>query len=117
MEQIQRGDIFIINLDPVVGKENGKSRPALIILNNSGNKFSPVTIVAPITSSKEITKPLPIFVYVSKGMGGLKEDSYIDCGQIRTIDKEKRLISKIGTLDSFIMDKVDNALKISLSLN
>ncbi|HET56424.1 MAG TPA: type II toxin-antitoxin system PemK/MazF family toxin [Ignavibacteria bacterium] len=57
-----RGDVYLVNLDPIVGKEIGKARPAVIIQNDIGNKFSPVTIIAPISSAKEITKPLPIMI-------------------------------------------------------
>lgn len=111
-----RGDVYLVNLDPIVGKEIGKARPAVIIQNDIGNKFSPVTIIAPISSVKEITKPLPIMIFLQKGEGGLSEDSYIDCGQIRTVDRDQRLITKFGTLDKSKMAEVDNALKVSLSL-
>lgn len=111
-----RGDVYLVNLDPIIGKEIGKSRPAVIIQNDIGNKFSPVTIIAPISSIKEITKPLPIMIFLEKGEGGLKEKSYVDCGQIRTIDKDKRLITKFGSLSKSKMNEIDKALKISLSL-
>lgn len=111
-----RGDVYLVNLDPIVGKEIGKARPSVIIQNDVGNKFSPVTIIAPISSVKEITKPLPIMIFLSKGEGGLKEESYVDCGQIRTIDKDQRLIKKYGTLEKVKMQEIDKALKISLSL-
>ncbi len=116
VEPLLRGDIYLINLDPVIGKEIGKARPSVIIQNNIGNKFSPVTIIVPISSLKEITKPLPIMVFIVKGEGGLKEDSYADCGQIRTVDKVERLITKYGTLDKLKMLEIDKALKISISL-
>jgi mRNA interferase MazF len=111
-----RGDVYLVNLDPIVGKEIGKARPAVIVQNNIGNKFSPVTIIAPISSVKEITRPLPVMVFLKKGEGGLTEDSYVDCGQIRTIDKDQRLIAKFGNLDKEKMSAIDKALKISLSL-
>ena len=111
-----RGDVYLVNLDPIIGKEIGKARPAVIIQNDIGNKFSPVTIVAPISGVKEITKPLPIMIFLQNGEGGLSEESYIDCGQIRTIDKDLRLITKFGTLDKRIMSEVDKALIVSLSL-
>ena len=111
-----RGDVYLVNLDPTVGKEIGKARPAVIIQNDIGNKFSPVTIIAPISSVKEITKPLPIMIFLKKGEGGLSEDSYVDCGQIRTVDKDQRLITKFGTLDKNKMLDVDKALKVSLLL-
>lgn len=116
VEPLLRGDVYLVNLDPTVGKEISKARPSVVIQNNIGNKFSPVTIIAPISSVKEITKPLPIMIFIKKGECGLPEDSYIDCGQIRTIDKEKRLITKYGSLDKNKMLEIDKALKISLSL-
>ncbi|MFO7446903.1 MAG: type II toxin-antitoxin system PemK/MazF family toxin [Ignavibacteriaceae bacterium] len=115
IEPLLRGDIYLVNLDPVYGKEIAKARPAVIIQNNIGNKFSPVTIIAPISTVKEITRPLPIMVHLEKGEGGLKEESYIDCGQIRTVDKE-RLVQKYSSLDKSRMNQVDTAIKISLSL-
>jgi mRNA interferase MazF len=111
-----RGDVYLVNLDPIIGKEIGKARPAVIIQNDIGNKFSPVTIIAPISSVKEITKPLPIMIFLEKGEGGLKEESYVDCGQIRTIDKNQRLISKFGLLSKLKMSEIDKALKVSLAL-
>ena len=115
-EPLLRGDVYLINLDPVVGKETGKARPAVIIQNDVGNKFSPVTIIAPITSVKAITVPLPVMVHLEKTEAGLNEESYVDCGQIRTIDKTERLITKFGSLTKLKMHEIDKALKISLSL-
>lgn len=112
-----RGDVYEVNLDPTVGAEVRKTRPVVIIQNNKGNEFSPVTIIAPISSVKEITKPLPIMVFVKAGYGGLKEDSYIDCGQIRTVDKQARLVNKLGNFSLQIMQEVNKALSISLSIN
>lgn len=111
-----RGDVYLVNLDPVIGKEIGKARPAVVIQNNIGNKYSPVTIIAPISSVKEITKPLPIMIFLEKDECGLNEESYVDCGQIRTIDKNKRLITKFGSIDKSKMNEIDKAIKISLSL-
>lgn len=111
-----RGDVYLVNLDPIIGNEIGKAWPAVIIQNDIGNKFSPVTIIAPITSIKEITKPLPIMISLENGEGGLNEASYVDCGQIRTIDKDKRLITKFGSLDKSKMNEIDKALKISLGV-
>lgn len=108
--------MYLINLGPIIGKEIGKAKPAVIIQNDIGNNFSPVTIIAPISSVKEITKPLPIMIFLEKGEGGLKEESYVDCGQIRAIDKNQRLITKFGILNKFKMSEIDKALIISLAL-
>ena len=116
VEPLLRGDVYLINLDPVVGKEIGKARPGVIIQNDIGNRFSPVTIIVPISSIKEITRPLPIMILLEKSEGGLKENSYVDCGQIRTIDKAARLITKFGSLSKHKMHEIDKAIKISLSI-
>jgi mRNA interferase MazF len=116
VDPILRGDIYLVNLDPIISKEIGKARPAVVIQNDIGNRYSPVTIIAPISSTNEVTKPLPIMVFLKSSASGLKVDSYIDCGQIRTVDKEKRLIKKFGSLEKEKMKEVDQAIKISLSL-
>jgi len=116
VEPLLRGDVYQVNLEPTIGGEIRKSRPALVIQNNIGNRYSPVTIVAPISSAKEITKPLPIMVFISNGEGGLKRDGYVDCGQIRTVDKNLRLVHKWGHLSARRMDEVDRVLRISLAL-
>jgi mRNA interferase MazF len=116
VEPLKRGDVYQVNLEPTVGGEIRKSRPALVIQNDIGNKFSPVTIVAPISSAKEITKPLPIMVFLNDGEGGLSGVGYVDCGQIRTVDKNARLVHKWGRLSARRMAEVDRSLRISLAL-
>ena len=113
--EIKRGDIFLVDLEPARGSEQGGVRPSLIMQNNIGNKFSPTTIIAPITS-KKFSKEFPTNVKLSKEDSGLDRDSMILLNQIATIDKS-RIKKRISNLDSFIMDKVDMAIKISLGLN
>ena len=112
---LNRGDIFLANLEPVKEHEQGGIRPVLIIQNNISNKYSPVVIIAAITS-KYIEKEYPTNVFIPKQESKLNKDSKILLNQIRTIDKQ-RLIKKIGSIDIFTMNKVDMALKISLSIN
>ena len=112
---ILRGDIFLANLEPIKGSEQGGIRPVLIIQNDVFNTYSPTTIIAPLTS-KSLSKKYLTSIFLSKKESGLKKDSMILLNQIRTIDKQ-RIIKKIDFLDSFTMNKVNNALKISLSLN
>jgi len=114
MVEIQRGDIFLGNLNPTIGSEQGGIRPLLIIQNDLGNKYSTTTIVSPLTSNM-LKKEYPTNVFVGS-FAGLKKDSIILLNQIKTVDK-KRIIKKIGSLDNFTMNKVDNAIKISLGLN
>jgi mRNA interferase MazF len=112
---IKRGDIFLANLEPIKGSEQGGVRPVLIIQNDISNKHSPVTIIAAITS-KVFEKEYPTNIFISKDECGLDKDSTIMLNQIRTIDNG-RLMKKIGLLDNFIMNKVDRAIKVSLALD
>lgn len=115
MVNIRRGDIIIVNFNPVIGSEQGKIRPALVIQNDIGNIYSKLTIVAPLTG-KYYLKYLPFHVRLSASESSLKKDSTILLNQIRTIDKS-RIIKKIGKLDKQIMKQVDAAIKISLDLD
>lgn len=112
--ELKRGDIVLTDFEPVRGSEQGKIRPALIVQNDISNQFSPLTIVAPITS-KNYKKIYPTNVFLSKDDSDLKNDSTILTNQIRTIDK-MRIIKKLGIANGFIMSQVDLALKISLGL-
>jgi len=113
--RINRGDIVLADLEPVRGSEQGGIRPVLIIQNDIYNKYSPVTIIASITS-KEFSKEFLTNIYLPKIESGLDKNSTVMLNQVRTIDK-RRIIKIISTLSPFIMDKVDEALKVSLNLN
>ena len=104
-----------MEFDPARGHEIQKTRPALIIQNDIGNKSSLVTIVAAITS-KLSPVPFPVEVVVSPTKwNGLTAVSAIKLGQIRSVDRQ-RLVKRVGALDPATMRKVDEALKISLGL-
>ncbi len=111
---VRRGEIYYADLSPVVGSEQGGVRPVLIVQNDIGNKYSPTVIVAAITSQINKAK-LPTHIELSASEYGLPKDSVILLEQIRTIDK-KRLREKICTLSSEVMEKVNEALQISLGL-
>lgn len=115
IDELKRGEIVLVDLNPAQGAEKRKTRPCLIIQNDVGNKFSPLTIIAVITGQKEIKKKFPTDVWIEKGKEGLEHPSIIQCDQIRTIDK-RRIIKKIGAVDVSIMKEVDGALRISLDL-
>ncbi|MEG2002596.1 MAG: type II toxin-antitoxin system PemK/MazF family toxin [Clostridia bacterium] len=108
---IQRGELYYADLSPVVGSEQGGVRPVLIVQNNIGNKYSPTIIAAAVTSQMNKSK-LPTHIEVGTEFG-LTKDSVVLLEQIRTIDK-MRLKERIGVLPTPLMDKVDNALKVSL---
>ena len=111
---ISRGDLFSACLDPVVGSEQGGIRPVLVIQNDVGNRYSPTVIVLAITGQVNKAR-LPTHVPVNCEGTGLQKDSVILAEQIRTLDK-RRLRERIGTLKPEVMDKVSQALKISLGV-
>ena len=113
--ELKRGDIYMADLSPVVGSEQGGLRPVVILQNDIGNKFSPTTIVACVTSKLHKSK-LPTHIELNREECCLRQESLLLCEQIRTIDKS-RLKEKICTLSSKIVAKVDHALSISLGLN
>lgn len=106
----QRGDVFWVAMDPTVGSEIKKTRPAVVVSNNDNNIESPRVIVAPITST--IKKVYRFEAQIDQD--NLHGKAMLD--QIRTVDK-MRLLKKITHLDSATMNLVDNALKISLALS
>ncbi len=111
---IKRGDIVLTRLEPVKGSEQGKTRPCLVVQNDIGNKVSPTTIVAALTS--KIEKEYPFTVFLKKGEANLPKDSLVLCNQIRTVSIEHRIEKKLGTLKPETMKKIDQALKVSLAL-
>ncbi len=111
---VKRGDVYFADLSPVVGSEQGGVRPVLIIQNDIGNRFSPTVIVAAITAQIQKAK-LPTHVEIDAKNYGFDRDSVILLEQIRTIDKQ-RLTDKITHLDDEMMEKVDEAIQISLGL-
>ncbi|AOY74836.1 type II toxin-antitoxin system PemK/MazF family toxin [Clostridium formicaceticum] len=111
---VKRGDIYYADLSPVIGSEQGGTRPVLVVQNDIGNRYSPTVIIAAITSQINKAK-LPTHVEIAASEYGLTKDSVILLEQIRTIDK-RRLEEKIGHLDDEMMIKVSEALLISLGL-
>jgi mRNA interferase MazF len=111
---VKRGDVFFADLSPVVGSEQGGTRPVLIIQNDIGNRFSPTVIIAAITAQIQKAK-LPTHVEIDAKKYGFERDSVILLEQLRTIDKS-RLTDRITQLDDALMEKVDVALAISLGL-
>jgi mRNA interferase MazF len=111
---IKRGDVFYADLSPVVGSEQGGVRPVLILQNDIGNKYSPTVIVAAITAQIQKAR-IPTHIEVSAEIYGLEKNSVILLEQIRTIDKQ-RLTDKITHLGDELMQKVNEAVNISLGL-
>jgi mRNA interferase MazF len=127
----RRGEIYLTTLDPTVGHEIKKTRPAiihqraqrapnalcaLIIQNDVANEHAATTIVAPVTST--IRLPLsPVHVLLEAGRGtGLAVPSMALLNQIRTVDR-RRLVKRLGKVDSATMQFIDEAIRISLDVS
>lgn len=103
-----------MRLDPTEGSEIAKTRPALVVQNDIGNRFSNVTIIAPITSRYD-AELYPTEVLVEPPEGGLKSAGVVLLNQVRAIDK-RRLGRRLGTLRPSTMTLVNEALAISVGL-
>jgi len=113
MNEVRRGDIFMVDFNPARGSEQAGYRPAVIIQNNVGNRYSSTVIIAVVTTATG--KIYPFLVRLEAGEGGLERESAVNAAQILTVDKS-RLVKKLGTLSSEKMDEVNQVLKISLDL-
>ena len=110
----RRGEVYLVNFDPTIGAEVKKTRPAVVIQNDIGNRWSPITIVAAMTSRFE--EPLyPTEVLVRASEGGLAIDSVVLLNQLRSVDKT-RLVRRLGALKAQTVREVDRALLLSLGL-
>lgn len=123
---IRRGEIYWVEFDPVKGSEQGGLRPALIIQNDTGNRYSPTTVVAAITRTIP-PKPYPFTVIIEPHESGLRAISVINCSQVATIQHsgpESRLraipgeseIRPIGRLSDAKMKEVSEALRFNFGL-
>ena len=110
----RRGEIYLTALDPAVGHEIKKTRPALVIQNDITNRYGMTTIVAAITS-RVSTPPYPNEVVIQPETAGLQVISTVRLDQIRTVDR-KRLLKRVGQVDAVLMRKIDEAISISLGL-
>ncbi len=110
----KRGEIWFVSFDPSLGAEIQKTRPALILQNDTANRYSPITIVAAITSQFD-EELYPTEVLIRAAEGGLQSNSVVLLNQIRSIDKQ-RLVRRLGTVTRATMVRVDRAIQISLGL-
>ncbi|HUI80791.1 MAG TPA: type II toxin-antitoxin system PemK/MazF family toxin [Bryobacteraceae bacterium] len=111
----RRGEIYLVAFDPTASHQIRKTRPALIVQNDISNRYSPITIVAAI-SSQFASPPHPREVPIAPGpRTGLNQPSAVILNHIRSVDR-KYLQKRLGMLDATTMQRVDEAIKISLGL-
>ena len=108
------GDVRIVDLEPVVGSEIGKRRPAQIVSNDASNERSDTVTVLPMTSQPPKRQYL-YEVIVPEGVAGLTRRSRIKANMIRTVDKS-RLVRPLGALPDRYARAVNGAIAIHLNL-
>jgi mRNA interferase MazF len=117
--ELFRGDVVDVDLSGALGVEKQKTRPCVVVQNDGGNLASPMTIVVPITDAGQFKGyKQQVFVLASE-LGAGAKDSVIECGHIRTIDRDARIASTAAVrwhLSHLVMARVDDALRASLSL-
>lgn len=111
---IKRGEIYWVEFEPVRGSEQGRLRPALVIQNDVGNRYSPITIVIPLTS-RISEKPYPQNVLFKAGVAGLPNESELVTNQIRAVDKS-RVGDRLGSVPDKLMEAVEMAILLTLGM-
>lgn len=112
---LRRGEIYLCSFDPTIGHKIKKTRPALVVQNDVGNRYSALTIVAAITSSVSPVRHPVVIIVEPATTNGLVVRSSIRLDQIRNVDR-LRLARRLGVVDSATMLTIDEALKVSLGL-
>jgi len=111
---VKRGEIYYADLSPVIGSEQGETRPVLITQNDVGNKYSPTTVIVPITGNLKKCR-LPTHVVIPES-SSLDADSLGLVEQIRTIDRT-RLGAYIGRIGGKVQAEIDNALAVCVGID
>ena len=111
-DSLQRGEVWLANLNPTQGSEQAGTRPAIIFQNNIGSQFSTTTIAIPLTTNQRRAS-LPICLLLQQGDAGLTADSVALCFQLRVLDKA-RLIRKLGNLKLQTIAELEKVVLLTL---
>jgi mRNA interferase MazF len=115
---MRRGDVYLVNLDPSLGAETNKIRPAILVSNDAANATANrrgrgVVTVVPITSNT--SRVYPFQVLISSGEAGLDRDSKAQAEQLRSVDAG-RLGRRLGSLRPATLRQLDDAVRLHLAL-
>lgn len=115
---MRRGEIRFVNLDPVVGAEANKKRPAIIVSNDGANTTAArlgrgVLTVVPVTFNTDRVHPFQVLLEAADT--GLADDSKAQAEQVRSVDVQ-RIGQRIGSVPATVMGDLDEALRIHLAL-
>ena len=111
---MQKGDVYLANLNPVVGSEQAGTRPVVLVQNSVLNRITRTVVVVPFTSNLRRAE-LPSAVLIPKGEGGLNQDSFALCHQVRVLD-QSRLTARLGRLADEWIVKIDETLAFVLDM-
>ena len=111
---ILRGDVILVQPDTNRGGEQKGTRPGIVVQNDDGNMFSPITVFVPLTDAKG-KKQYPFMAKIKKGDGGVRKNSYALANQIRVIDRS-RILENWGHLSDEAINELDNSLRDELDL-
>lgn len=113
--QPRTGDIFLADLNPVKGSEQGRERPVIVFQNPDLSRFTSTLICIPLTTNLS-RKALPGTCFIKKGDGGILHDSVALCFQLRAIDKS-RLTKKYGTLTPLTLNALSGAVLSAMGID
>lgn len=113
--KIRRNEIYLANLGRTIGSEERGIRPVLIIQNDIGNKYSPTTIVIPITKRVEQNNIIPTHIKIHP-FGRMRYEATIMAEQLKVVDK-RRLLRRIEMLPEIYVNKVNDAIRIATNLD
>ena len=111
----RRGDVYLANLDPYIGSEQGGTRPVVVLQNDVGNRYAPTLIVATVTSRTEKKRYQPTHVLIAHNTA-FEKPSVVQLEQIFTIDKS-RIQRFLGQTTRNEMRRIEEALMNSLKIN
>ena len=113
---MKQGEIWLINLDPTIGAEIRKTRPAIVVNDNNLGKL-PLKIIVPLTDWKDKYDVAPWMVKINPdAKNGLEKESAADCFQVRSLSQD-RFVKRLGLVSSQIMDDVRLGLSRVLSID
>ena len=108
--------VFMADLNPVIGSEQQGRRPVLVISDETTNSVMPVVTILPLTSLKKGRRVYPNEALLKKGVAGLESDSIVLAHQIRTISKQRLMISLGEIQDANLQSRINDALRVHLNL-
>lgn len=113
---VQRGEIYLVNLNPVLGREQAGRRPVLVLSINAINRLSLVVTVIVGTKGENVTRGYPTNLRVSSAESGLPMETVFLCFQMRSLDPSRFAGPPVGKVSGAVLEKVEIAVRHCLGL-